>query len=45
MTNTAVSPERECFNAICGFDEEHEHGEECTIDCPCGEGAVDLAEV
>lgn len=32
----------ECFNAICGFDEEHVHSENCTTDCPCGEGEVDL---
>ena len=30
----------ECFNAICGYDDEHEHGDECTIDCPCGDGEM-----
>jgi len=33
----------ECFNAVCGFDADHEHGEECTTDCPCGLGVHDLA--
>lgn len=32
----------ECFTALCGFDEEHLHGPQCTIDCPCGLGEVDL---
>jgi len=28
----------ECFNALCGYDAFHNHGPECTTDCPCGEG-------
>lgn len=32
----------ECFNPICGYDDEHLHGCDCTTDCPCGEGEVDL---
>lgn len=30
----------ECFNALCGYDDDHEHGEECTIDCPCELGEM-----
>jgi hypothetical protein len=33
----------ECFNAICGYDDEHEHGDQCTIDCPRGEGRMSAA--
>lgn len=33
----------ECFNAICGYDDEHDHGDQCTIDCSCGEGEMSAA--
>jgi hypothetical protein len=33
----------ECFNAICGNSDRHFHGpDDCTTDCPCGLGEVEL---
>lgn len=37
-----AATEPECFNALCGFDEEHAHGEACTGECFCGEGVGGL---
>lgn len=30
----------ECFNPFCGYSDDHDHGDECTTDCPCGLGEV-----
>lgn len=32
----------ECVNALCGHDAEHDHGPDCTTDCPCEAGTVTL---
>ncbi|ACZ32407.1 hypothetical protein Xcel_3408 (plasmid) [Xylanimonas cellulosilytica DSM 15894] len=38
---TELSDE-ECLSALCGYDDNHLHGPECTTDCPCGTGEVAL---
>lgn len=31
----------ECFDPRCGYDDWHDHGDECTLTCPCGLGRMD----
>lgn len=33
-----------CFTALCGYDAEHTHGPDCTTDCPCGRGTINLGD-
>ena len=33
---------RECIDPLCGYDDTHNHGGECTTGCPCGLGTVEL---